>query len=150
MRTIHRTIVSAVIETSDGKILLCKKPLTKATYAGKWVIPGGGVEEGEDHRTALIRELQEEISLDVSPYEHTLIDESGDSQERYVRETGETVWAIMQFYTYHIVLPTTAAETHVAIDDEHDAFAFVPIAELTTYDMPEPSVRLFKKMGYFV
>ena len=82
------------------------------------------------------------------PSTHTLVDESGDSQKRYIRETGETVWAIMQFYTYHIVLLTPAAETHIVIDDEHEKFAFVSIAELGTYDMPEPSINLFKKMRY--
>lgn len=148
MRTLNRTIVSAVIESRDGCVLLCKKPETKSIYAGQWVIPGGGVEEGEDYRAALIREMREEVGLDVSPYDHRLVDESGDSQEKYLRDTGETVWAVMQFYTYHIVLPTLAAETPVVIDNEHTAFQFVPIAELATYDMPPPSVNLFKKMHY--
>lgn len=148
MRTLNRIIVSAVIESSDGNVLLCKKPDTNSIYAGKWVIPGGGVEDGEDFRTALIREMREEVGLDVAPYEHILVDESGDSQEKYLRDTGETVWAVMQFYTYHIVLPTPAAETRIVIDDEHVAFQFVPITDLASFDMPQPSLRLFTKIGY--
>jgi ADP-ribose pyrophosphatase YjhB (NUDIX family) len=148
MRTTERDIVSAVLLSRDGKALLCKKPDTKSTYAGKWVIPGGGVEAGETYRDALVREIREEVRLDIAALEHVLVDESGDSQERYMRETGETVWAVMKFYTYAVQLGLSASEARVVIDEEHVAHAWVPTNELHTYDMPEPSVRLFTKMGY--
>ncbi|EKD59042.1 MAG: MutT/NUDIX family protein [uncultured bacterium] len=56
----HR--VRAVIE-KDGKLLLIKRVKSAGTH---WVFPGGGVEDGESHEQALIRECKEELGVDVS------------------------------------------------------------------------------------
>lgn len=45
-----------------GKILTIKRMKPEETY---WVIPGGGVEDGETNETALIREMKEELGIDV-------------------------------------------------------------------------------------
>jgi 8-oxo-dGTP diphosphatase len=56
-------VVAAVIER-DGKILIGqRKP--GGRHALKWEFPGGKVEPGEDDRTALNRELLEELGLDA-------------------------------------------------------------------------------------
>jgi ADP-ribose pyrophosphatase YjhB (NUDIX family) len=56
MRTIHRTIVSALIYSNDGKLLMGKKdPAKGGVYNDCWHIPGGGIEEGEGKIEALTR-----------------------------------------------------------------------------------------------
>ena len=57
------TVVAAVIER-DGKILIGQRQRT-ARHAFKWEFPGGKVEPGEDERTALKRELREELGIDA-------------------------------------------------------------------------------------
>lgn len=148
MRVVERDIVSGVIESRDACILLVQKPHTQSIYAGKWCIPGGGMEEGESKEEALVRELREETSLDVASCERALVDTSGDTQEKYLRATGETILAKMRFFTYHVRMPYIASDMRVVIDEEHSAYAWVPRAELCCYDMPVPSVRLFRAMGY--
>ena len=55
----------------DGKLLLSYETVTD-----QWMIPGGGLEEGEDEKTCLIREMEEETGLIVSTSECMLqIDE---------------------------------------------------------------------------
>jgi 8-oxo-dGTP diphosphatase len=57
-------IVAAGIVIENGRVLLAqRKP--DAHLAGAWELPGGKVEEGEDPRDALRRELREELGIDV-------------------------------------------------------------------------------------
>jgi 8-oxo-dGTP diphosphatase len=49
----------------DGRVLLARRPEGKA-LAGLWEFPGGKVAEGETPEAALIRELKEELGIDVS------------------------------------------------------------------------------------
>jgi ADP-ribose pyrophosphatase YjhB (NUDIX family) len=50
--------VHAVGLTPEGRIVL-----VKLRYAPGWRLPGGGMREGEDARTAALRELEEEIGM---------------------------------------------------------------------------------------
>jgi len=57
-------IVAAGVLIENGRVLLAqRKP--DAHLAGAWEMPGGKVEEGEDPRDALRRELLEELGIDV-------------------------------------------------------------------------------------
>lgn len=62
----RRLLVAAVaLIDKDGRVLLAQRPEGKA-LAGLWEFPGGKVEEGERPEQALIRELKEELAIDVS------------------------------------------------------------------------------------
>jgi 8-oxo-dGTP diphosphatase len=54
----------ALIDT-DGRVLLAERPAGKA-MAGLWEFPGGKIDPGETPETALIRELKEELGIDVT------------------------------------------------------------------------------------
>jgi 8-oxo-dGTP diphosphatase len=49
----------------DGRVLLARRPEGK-TMAGLWEFPGGKLQPGETPEAALIRELKEELGIDVS------------------------------------------------------------------------------------
>lgn len=60
----HLHIAVAVIRDSHGRILISERK-TDCAYAGQWEFPGGKVEQGETVQQALVRELQEELGLDI-------------------------------------------------------------------------------------
>lgn len=57
-------VVAAVILKPDGQFLLAERPPGKV-YAGYWEFPGGKVEPGETPHDALVRELHEELGIEV-------------------------------------------------------------------------------------
>lgn len=58
-------VVAAALLDVDGRVLLAQRPQGKA-LAGLWEFPGGKVEAGERPEQALIRELKEELGIDVA------------------------------------------------------------------------------------
>ena len=59
------TDVAAAVIERPGEFLLAQRPSGKP-YPGYWEFPGGKIEPGEDPRTALARELQEELGIEVT------------------------------------------------------------------------------------
>src|SRR5580692_2539439 len=57
--TMDTVLVSAAVVVESGRVLLTQRK-AGGHLAGKWEFPGGKVEEGEDPRHALARELEEE------------------------------------------------------------------------------------------
>ena len=61
----HIEVVAAII-IHDSKILCVQRGPAKYDYIShKWEFPGGKVEEGETKITAIKREIQEELNMDI-------------------------------------------------------------------------------------
>ena len=58
-------VVACALIDSDGRVLLARRPEGKS-MAGLWEFPGGKLNPGETPEAALIRELKEELDIDVS------------------------------------------------------------------------------------
>lgn len=59
-------VVAAAMIDRDGRVLVQRRPAGKM-MAGLWEFPGGKIEAGETPEAALIRELREELAIDVDP-----------------------------------------------------------------------------------
>jgi 8-oxo-dGTP diphosphatase len=58
-------VVAVALIDVDGRVLLAERPEGKS-MAGLWEFPGGKVHDGETPEAALIRELKEELGIDVA------------------------------------------------------------------------------------
>ena len=57
-------VVAAVIKNEEGKILIAQRNLKKS-QGGLWEFPGGKIEVGESREAAIIREIKEELAIDI-------------------------------------------------------------------------------------
>jgi len=57
-------VAVAILQREDGSVLWCQRPEGKP-YAGFWEFPGGKVESGETPWQALVREIHEELGIEV-------------------------------------------------------------------------------------
>lgn len=57
-----RHVVAGVLDNAAGEILVAQRPAGKH-LEGQWEFPGGKLAGGEDRRTGLARELEEELGL---------------------------------------------------------------------------------------
>lgn len=58
-------VAACALVDADGRVLLARRPPGKP-LAGLWEFPGGKIETGETPEAALIRELKEELAIDVA------------------------------------------------------------------------------------
>ena len=57
-------VAACALVDPDGRVLLARRPTGKP-MEGLWEFPGGKIEAGERHEDTLIRELKEELGIDV-------------------------------------------------------------------------------------
>ena len=57
-------VVAGVIKDEKGKILITQRNLKKA-QGGLWEFPGGKIEPNETREDAIVREIKEELDIDI-------------------------------------------------------------------------------------
>ena len=58
-------VAAVALLDADNRVLLASRPAGKP-LAGMWEFPGGKVEHGETPEAALVRELAEELDIDIT------------------------------------------------------------------------------------
>ena len=149
MKTIDREIVSALIFSKDGKLLMgMKDPESGGVYVDCWHIPGGGVDENETQLDALRREILEEVGIDIRSCRVALADDEGTGEtEKTLKDTGEKVLCRMNFNVYRVDVDRDAAEIETKLSDDLVKLEWVVLAKLGDYKLTPPSVALFKRLG---
>ena len=122
------TVVAAVIRDSNGRILLTRRPENKH-MGGLWEFPGGKVESGESPEAALVRELEEELGLEV---------EIGNPLTFAVHEEGG-LRILLLFYRVRIV----AGDPH---GREGQALRWVEASDLSSYPTPPADAKLVRQL----
>lgn len=121
-------VAVGIILNTDGQILLAKRP-EHLHQGGKWEFPGGKVEQNETVTQALIRELKEEVALNV--------------------HSSEPFMALSYDYPDKQVLldiHTVSDFTGEAQGLEGQQIVWVDKHELTHYDFPDANKPILAKL----
>ena len=121
-----RLAVKAVILDAAGRCLLVRRSPVNRNFVGKWEWPGGKVDQGEDFASAVLREVTEETGLQIEI-------------------TGLAGAMAFEMPAVHVVVLSMEARVtggDIRLSEEHDAFVWVPLAELARRDLTE-HVRKF-------
>jgi len=151
MRTITRTIVSAIIFSKDSKMLMGRKdPAKGGVYPDAWHIPGGGIDEGETLEDALIREVEEEVGINIRPYPIKHIPFVGRGEaEKTLKETGERMLCQMEFNRFEIHIDDKVAdEITTTLNDDLVEVRWFDRDELATITHIPGGKEFFVEMGY--
>jgi 8-oxo-dGTP diphosphatase len=119
-------VAAAALIDTDGRVLICQRPEGKQ-LAGLWEFPGGKVETGETPEACLIRELDEELGIQVT---HACL--------------APFVFASHGYETFHLLMPLYLVRrwTGVVVAREHRALAWVKPVRLGDYPMPPADAPL--------
>ena len=87
-------VAAAVLHDGSGRVLVAQRPAGKA-HAGLWEFPGGKRHDRETEVQCLVRELREELGVDIAPADCApLLDLEHRYPDRLVRLH---VWSVARF-----------------------------------------------------
>ena len=121
---ILREASSAFSQSAAGEVLVTQRP-ANTPYANYWEFPGGKVEPGETAAACVVRELREELGVEVAIL----------GKSRVIEHVYEHAWVRLRPYWCRIVTGSPPAV-------EVAAWRWVDTRELAKLAMPEGNKAL--------
>ena len=117
-------MVAAVLINDKGEMLISERPQGKS-LPGVWELPGGKMETGETPEKSLIRELQEELNIQVNE-----------------EDLEPLTFASYRYDTFHMIMPLYLCQKwrgapHGA---EGQTLAWVTYADLASTPLPPADI----------
>ena len=115
-------IVIGFIENSEGQILVTRRALN-TPMGGYWELPGGKIEAFETPQAALVREIKEELNLDVLSCENIAVLDDNDT-----------------FYLFQV--NNWSGELELLVGQL--GYRWLRFEEIGEYDFPKRNVKFFE------
>ena len=129
--------VTAFIKNGE-KVLIVKRPQDASFLPDYFELPGGHVEFGETPEEALIREVKEEVSLDIEP-------QKPYSTFSYISSNGNKHTIDIQY-----IVNVINDNQEPKLSEEHESFAWITENEINNFKfsdlMKEAVLKGFKAM----
>ncbi|MEO8105228.1 MAG: NUDIX domain-containing protein [Candidatus Saccharibacteria bacterium] len=122
--------VKVVVFGPDDKLLLIRRS-AKTPHPGRWDLPGGGVDRGENPKVSAVREVKEETGLSIStllPIQTCLEQEGADE-------------AII------IGFSARTTSSKVVLSWEHTDYQWVTISESKSLNLPDLHTAIINGLG---
>ncbi|NMA61130.1 MAG: (deoxy)nucleoside triphosphate pyrophosphohydrolase [Firmicutes bacterium] len=124
-------VIAAIIR-QDNQVLLCQRK--EGALAGKWEFPGGKIENGETPEECLVREIQEELAIDI--------------EVENIYQAVHTHYDHGDFLVIGYLAKQTGGEISLRV---HSDYAWVEVGRLDQYDLADaniPIAQSLKEEGY--
>ena len=122
-------VAAGVLEQEDGSVFLVQRPLHKE-MGGLWEIPGGKIEPDEIPEETLIRELKEELGIQVA-----------------VSDLNPLTFVSHLYEKFHLVMLVFSCKKWagtVTLLEKQESFEWVKPSQLHNYLMPEADKPLIE------
>lgn len=127
-------VAAAIVDSLEHpQRLLSARRKAPKSFAGSWEFPGGKVEDGETNEQALIREITEELGVEITIGDE-IVNPDGDS------------WPVVNNWQMRVWLVEIASgEPHIG--REHDQIAWLDFAEALSVDWLGPDVPIVEAIA---
>ena len=125
-------VVAAVIKDKQGKILITKRNLNKS-QGGLWEFPGGKIEPNETKEQAIIREIKEELTVEIKV-------------EKYI---AQKIFNYPDKYVNLIALECSILQGNIKLL-EHEDYRWVASYELDNFEFAPADIFIVDILKYNV
>ncbi|HHV71407.1 MAG TPA: 8-oxo-dGTP diphosphatase MutT [Clostridia bacterium] len=123
-----RIKVTAGVITDNDKVLITRR-IPKENFAGGWEFPGGKIEDNETPEDCLVRELKEELNIDVSI-------------DKFCTEVTYDYGNLnIDLIAYYCTI--VGGEIQISV---HDKYKWVKISDLLKFDFLPADIPIAKKV----
>ncbi|WP_058452332.1 8-oxo-dGTP diphosphatase MutT [Legionella maceachernii] len=120
-------VAVAVIYDDQHRVLITQRPL-HAAHGGMWEFPGGKLEAEELPSSALIREVKEEVSIDILDYSFL---------EEITHDYGHKIVHLLVFNVKRFCGEAVKCESQLDL-------RWVAVNQLTNYSFPEANSKIIE------
>ena len=128
------TAVGIAIINNERKLLIAKRKPDKP-MPNKWEFPGGKLEENESLQECGIREIKEELDIDIKIDEYLGFEDLKYKEKKFC----------LHFYTAHKIDETQFVKLY-----EHTEYKWVDISELIKYDFHAIEFSVINKLKRYM
>lgn len=143
-KLIQQKVVLGGVVVRDGKVLILQRSENETVLPGLWELPSGKKEPLEETEKALIREIEEETGLKVSPKALVSVFDYQIEKPDVIRDSTQI----------NFLVEVMDGNFEVKASDEHQAIAWVSKEEMNDYEISDPvkkviidTFNLMKKLG---
>ena len=122
-----------VRRTASGWELLSARRTEPPVVAGKWEFPGGKIEDGETQEDCVLREIKEELGIDVILHER-------------VEGPLHGFWPLTERIAFALWIVTIVPGQEPVILEDHDAIEWLPADDLFRVEWVPADLPLVQRL----